>query len=168
MGHGALILHSGGPEQTAALGRALGELLQGGDCVALCGELGAGKTAFAAGVGEGLGVPDPLRSPSYLLCCEYLGRLPVLHLDAYFEDRLASLMDEGLAARFTHETVLMIEWADRLAAWWPADRLEVRLDSGPEPEVRTLSVRSRGPRSAALVTAWAARLGLAGLPPEGL
>jgi tRNA threonylcarbamoyladenosine biosynthesis protein TsaE len=168
MGDGALILHSGGPEQTAALGRALGELLQGGDCVALCGELGAGKTAFAAGVGKGLGVREPLRSPSYLLCCEHLGRVPALHLDAYFEGRLESLMVEGLAARFTHETVLLIEWADRLAAWWPGDRLEVGLSAGPEPEARTLTVRARGPRSAALVTAWAARLAPAGLPPEGL
>lgn len=148
-----LRVRSDAPEQTHALGRALGACASPGACLGLRGELGAGKTAFAAGLGAGLGVNEPLRSPSYLLCCEYLGRMPVLHLDAYFEARMESLLEEGLAARFTPEVVVLIEWADRLEAWWPADRLDLELRPGARSEQRRLSFRPLGPRAAAWLQA---------------
>lgn len=146
-------LRSDSPERTRALGRALGGLLPPGACVGLIGGLGAGKTAFAAGLGEGLGVAEPLRSPSYLLCCEHRGRCPVLHLDAYFEPRMESLLSEGLAARFGREAVVIVEWADRLQAWWPADRLEIEFRPGGGPERRILAFRGRGPSSRAVLEA---------------
>lgn len=151
-----LNLLSESPAATHALGRALAATLGPGACVALIGELGAGKTAFAAGLGAGLGVAEPLRSPSYLLCCEHRGRLPVLHLDAYFETRMEALLAEGLAERFDAASVLIVEWADRLAAWWPADRLEIRLEPGTEPEQRRIRLRGLGPASAAALNAFAA------------
>ena len=55
-------------EETRRLGAALGALLRGGDFVALDGDLGAGKTTLCAGIGDGMEVDEPLRSPSYLLC----------------------------------------------------------------------------------------------------
>lgn len=155
MGQEPLILTSTAPAQTEQWGRLLGTVLQGGDCVALVGELGAGKTAFARGVGAGLGVPEPLRSPSYLLCCEHSGRVRVLHLDAYFDRRLGALLEEGLAARFGPDAAILVEWADRLAAWWPADRLEIRLEPAEgQPEGRRLCVQALGPRSAAVLELW--------------
>ena len=155
---GGLRLRSDSPEQTRACGRLLGARATPGLCLGLIGELGAGKTAFAAGLGVGLGVTEALRSPSYLLCCEYAGRLPILHLDAYFEARMESLLEEGLAARFTRETVPVIEWADRLAAWWPADRLELSIRPGAQPEERELAWRALGPRAAAWLEAARAEL----------
>jgi len=143
------------PDETRSLGRALGQLLEPGDCVALIGELGAGKTAFAGGLGLGLGVGEPLRSPSYLLCCEHAGRRRVLHLDAYFEARMDALLAEGLPDRF-REAVVIVEWADRCAASWPADRVEISLSPGPGPEERVLEARATGARAAGLLQAWAA------------
>lgn len=159
-----LISHS--PAATERLGQILGSRLQGGDCVGLIGELGAGKTAFARGIGVGLGVQSPLRSPSYLLCCEHAGRLRLLHLDAYFDQRLSALLEEGLAARFGRDAVVVVEWADRLASWWPQDRLEVSLEPAEMgAESRRLSARATGPRSAQVLAAWAAAIAGAG-PPE--
>lgn len=166
MGASALLIRifSSSPASTRALGRLLGERLEPGACVGLRGELGAGKTALAGGIGEGLGVAEAMRSPSYLLCCEHRGRTPVLHLDAYFEARMESLLAEGLAARFTSDAVVLIEWADRLAAWWPPDRLDVALRAGAEPDGRSIELRALGPRSAATLAALPPALAAAGIP----
>lgn len=145
-----LDLTSASPAETARLAAALGRLLEPGDFVSLIGELGAGKTAFAGGLGLGQEVAEPLRSPSYLLCCEYQGRHRLLHLDAYFEARMAALLAEGLADRF-RDAVVVVEWADHCAGAWPEDRLEVRLAAGAEPEERRLQLRATGPRSARLL-----------------
>src|SRR5574341_1166568 len=71
--------------QTRSWGRKLGKLLRGGEIIGLCGELGAGKTCFARGLAEGLGVGKAawVRSPSFTLINEYDGRLPVYHIDIY-------------------------------------------------------------------------------------
>jgi tRNA threonylcarbamoyladenosine biosynthesis protein TsaE len=135
--------------RSEALGTELGKLLHGGDVVALIGELGTGKTTICRGIGRGLDCAEPLRSPTYLLCHEIAGRIPVLHLDAYFEARMDSLLAEGLCERFDSGSVVLIEWADRLDSWWPVDRLELRLEvfgSG-----RRLVLRALGPRSGKLL-----------------
>ena len=115
------------PASSEAFGKALGLLLRGGDAVGLIGQLGTGKTTVCRGIGLGLECVTALRSPSYLLCHEIQGRVKVLHMDAYFEERMDALLGEGLCERFDGEHVLLIEWADRLEQWWPADRLEIRL-----------------------------------------
>ena len=137
--------------QTRELGAALGALLEGGDFVALDGDLGAGKTTFSAGVGQGLEVDEPLRSPSYLLCHEAEGRVPVLHLDAYFEQRLDSLLAEGLAARFDRRTAVLVEWAERLGPWLPPERLAVRIETVTE-STREFVFQAHGARAEALLS----------------
>ena len=143
-------------EMTRALGERLGRLLAAGDVVTLSGDLGAGKTTMAAGIGLGLEVPEPLRSPTYLLCEEYLGREPVVHLDAYFRERLDSLLGEGLAERLAEGAVVLLEWPERVLEWLPASRLEVRLTGMGER--RSLEFRALGAepaaRLAALRAAW--------------
>ncbi|MDA0667504.1 MAG: tRNA (adenosine(37)-N6)-threonylcarbamoyltransferase complex ATPase subunit type 1 TsaE [Planctomycetota bacterium] len=134
--------------QSECFGELLGGLLLAGDCVALIGELGTGKTSISRGIGRGLKCSTPLRSPTYLLCQEHEGRHPVLHLDAYFEARMDSLLGEGLCERFDQEHVVLVEWADRLEQWWPADRLEIRLIV--EKSGRLLQLMGLGPRSEAL------------------
>jgi len=79
-----LISHS--QAQTRRFGARLGELLQGGDVICLAGELGAGKTCFAQGIGRGLGIEGPVTSPSFTLINEYgqeQARLPFYHVDLY-------------------------------------------------------------------------------------
>jgi len=136
--------------QTRELGIALGALLAGGDFVALDGDLGAGKTTFSAGVGVGLEADEPLRSPSYLLCHEADGRVPVLHLDAYFEQRLDSLLAEGMAARFDRRTAVLVEWAERLGPWLPPERLAVRIETVAE-STRELVFLAHGERAETLL-----------------
>lgn len=150
--------------ETQRLGRELGGLLEPGDFVALIGELGAGKTAFAGGLGAGLKVEEPLRSPSYLLCCEHLGRHRILHLDAYFEARMASLLAEGLPDRF-RDAVVVVEWADRCAWAWPEDRLQITLTQGSRADERHVMASAWGPRSARLLKAWLGQEQNAELPP---
>ena len=79
-----LILETGSPEATYEHARSLGALLGGGEVLALTGPLGAGKTHFAKGVADGLGIdPRNVTSPTFLLAHELQGRLRLHHLDAY-------------------------------------------------------------------------------------
>jgi tRNA threonylcarbamoyladenosine biosynthesis protein TsaE len=113
-------LNSSDPQCTEQLGVCLGECLRAGDLVRLHGELGAGKTTFCRGVGQGLSVSEGLSSPTYLLCKEYATQAgPLLHLDGYFEHRLASLLGEGLVERIDGRSIVLVEWAERVDPWLP-------------------------------------------------
>ena len=132
--------------QTRALARALGRRLRPGDWVALSGPLGAGKTTFTAGLAEGLGVAGEVSSPTYLLCHEYEGPVTLLHLDAYFAERMEGLLAEGLAERLHGPVVVVVEWAERMAEWLPAEHLEVRLGHpAPSGDGTRRAVTVRGP-----------------------
>jgi len=132
-------------DETIALGRRLGELLAAGHVVALVGPLGAGKTTLTKGLAEGLGVEDGrwVTSPTFVLIHEYPGRVDVYHLDAY---RLGGPDDAealGTDELFFGEGVTVIEWADRIAAALPPERLDVRLELG-EGDCRTLTFEPHG------------------------
>lgn len=103
---------------TKKLGRQLGELLPAGSNILLEGELGAGKTTLVQGIGEGLGIDEPIVSPTFTLVNEYLeGRLPLYHLDLYRlqPQEIAPLY---LATYWEGSEVIpgitAIEWASRL------------------------------------------------------
>jgi tRNA threonylcarbamoyladenosine biosynthesis protein TsaE len=115
-------------EATRALGAVLGRSAEPGDVVCLFGELGAGKTQLAKGIAAGLGVTDTVTSPSFVLMAEYEGRLPLFHIDLY---RLADAGDAlagGLIDDRQASGVTVIEWAERLGAWLPAARLDIRFE----------------------------------------
>jgi len=102
-------------EDTLALGRRLADRLGVGDCVALIGDLGAGKTVLVRGIAEGLGLADErlVSSPSYVLVQEYPARIPVYHLDLYrLHDPVGELEQLGLEEMLA-DGVVLIEWADR-------------------------------------------------------
>jgi len=137
--------------ETRRLGERLGAVAGPGTFVALGGDLGAGKTVFAKGVGEGLGVRGIVSSPTFVLVALHeSGRLPLWHVDAY---RLgdASELDE-LGLEDADEAVVVMEWAPRFVAALPADRLDVSiLDVPGSPGHRVLEVRATGPRHRPLV-----------------
>jgi tRNA threonylcarbamoyladenosine biosynthesis protein TsaE len=120
-------LSTAAPEETRAIGHALGSHAQPGAMLALIGPLGAGKTELAKGVAEGLGVTSVVNSPTFVLMNEHVGRLRLFHIDAYRladpeEAVAAGLFDDRQAAG-----VAVVEWADRLADRLPAERLELTL-----------------------------------------
>ena len=146
-------LVSTAPEQTRALGRALGGAAVAGTLLALRGPLGAGKTQLAKGVAEGLGVPTVVNSPTFVLMNEHVGRLRLYHVDAY---RLAD-PEEAVAAGLLDdrelEGVTVIEWADRLEGWLPLDRLEIDLEPGSGLSERHVRWEAHGPAHARIAEA---------------
>lgn len=134
-----------GEGETRSYGRRLGSLLRPGDCVALTGELGAGKTTLVAGILETLHPGARVRSPTYVLVEVYEGAPRVVHADLYrirSEDEVAGLALEDLAGV---EGILIVEWADRAPAKLPPDRLEIELRYVAEGG-RELRARGRGER----------------------
>ncbi|MGE0880831.1 MAG: tRNA (adenosine(37)-N6)-threonylcarbamoyltransferase complex ATPase subunit type 1 TsaE [Acidimicrobiia bacterium] len=130
-------------DQTRQFARALAGLAVRGDLVLLAGEMGAGKTAFAQGFGAGLGVIEPITSPTFTLIRRYEGRLPVYHVDVYRLDRLAEVSDLGLN-ELIEEGVTLIEWGDVVTPVLPADFLEVRITYGTTDEERQFELRFVG------------------------
>ena len=126
------------PEDTYALGVRLGAAARAGTVVALLGDLGAGKTLFSRGVGEGLGVPGRINSPTFVLAMLHLGgRLPLWHADFYRladEEEIEQLgLDEALGG----PGVVLVEWADRFPEWLPVDHLRVEIrEQGDGREIR--------------------------------
>lgn len=145
------VVHTTSVEQTKDLAASLAELARAGDLLLLAGDLGAGKTAFAQGFGRGLGVEDPITSPTFTLANEYQGaRLRMHHLDAYRMESLDEVFDVGLPELLDDEAVVLVEWGDAIAPAVPADYLEVRLTLGDGDDDRAIEVRPIGP-------SWAAR-----------
>lgn len=123
-----LCLRSRSPQATQALGRKLGELAQPGDVLLLVGGLGMGKTCLAQGLARGLGIAEPVSSPSFVLLREYQGRLPLYHIDLYRLERQAEVADLGLDEYFYGPGVSAVEWADRALDLMPPERLLVEME----------------------------------------
>lgn len=119
------------PEQTEALGQALGQSLKGGEIVAYTGDLGAGKTAFTRGLGKGLGIAMAVTSPTYTLVNEYTGgRLELFHFDMYRLGSSDDLFDIGWDDYLLRGGVCAVEWSENVsdamedAIWVRIQRLD--------------------------------------------
>ena len=146
---GPLILTAASVDDTEAIGRALGPLLQPGDVIALTGELGAGKTAFVRGLADGLGVPAHMvASPTFTMVAEYAGRLPVFHIDLYRLEPGAPDLP-ALREYLYGSGVTAIEWCDRLPVGALDAALAVRIEYA-DPG-RRLTFEGLGPRAEDLV-----------------
>lgn len=166
-----LTVVTGSADSTRALGRSLAAVVEVGDVVVLAGDLGAGKTTFAQGFAAGLGVVDPVTSPTFALVRQYrcpvpgadrqVGAVPgadrqvrlVVHMDLYRLERLAEVADLGLAELFDDAAVALVEWGDVAVEELGPDRLTVALSPGAGPEDRRVEVSVAGAR-------WQARLPL--------
>jgi tRNA threonylcarbamoyladenosine biosynthesis protein TsaE len=117
--------------QTQRLGARLGELLRSGDVVCLEGELGTGKTCLTQGIGHGLGVTEPITSPTFILANEYHPPLPnpaFYHIDLYrLDDAVREVGALGFEDYLYGKGVCVIEWADRGREALPAECLWISL-----------------------------------------
>lgn len=119
---------TGSADETERLGEALAALVRPGDVLALHAELGGGKTCFVRGLARGLGVREPVSSPTFTLMHTYAGRLPLYHLDAWMAARGEAFLQDGGAEWLTAGGVAAVEWAEHVADWLPRERFEVRLE----------------------------------------
>jgi len=139
---------------TLDFGRRLGSLLFANAVIGLRGCLGAGKTNLVRAVAEGLGIPDSraVSSPTFVLIQEYRARLPIYHFDVYRLRTPAEFVDLGVDEYFVAGGVCLVEWADRVAAHLPADRLDIHLAVTGET-ARLVAVDGHGSRYEGLVRA---------------
>ncbi|MGQ0635510.1 MAG: tRNA (adenosine(37)-N6)-threonylcarbamoyltransferase complex ATPase subunit type 1 TsaE [Planctomycetaceae bacterium] len=138
---------SNGESETERLGVALAGALAPGCVVGLIGPLGAGKTRLVRAVAQAAGVdPQAIASPTFVLVHEYEGAWPIYHVDAYRLHSLQEFLDLGAEEFMNSAGVCLIEWADRVAAAMPGDRLEVSIVPTGETS-RRFRFESSGPRS---------------------
>ncbi len=142
------IIISSSAEETIGFGRKIAADLQGGEVIALNGPLGAGKTTLIKGIAEGLGVADTsdVRSPTFVLLRTYEGKtsagkpISIHHMDAYRLQGGGDFDDLGGLDLLGDDTVLIIEWADRVASGLPENRIHVTMEH-IDPETRKITVR---------------------------
>ena len=103
------------PQETEALGQKLGQVLPAGTVIAYRGDLGAGKTAFTRGLARGLGITDPVTSPTYTIVNEYTsGRLPLFHFDMYRLHSADDLFDIGWDDYLERQGICAVEWSENV------------------------------------------------------
>lgn len=104
-------------QETFAFAEKMAQSLQGGEIITLSGELGAGKTVFVKGLGYGLGVIEPILSPTFTIMNEYMsGRLKLYHYDAYRLSDADEAYEAGLTEFFgIRDGVCVVEWAENIA-----------------------------------------------------
>lgn len=126
------------PAQTQTIAGGLARSLKGGECIALEGDLGAGKTQFVRGLLRGLGgEPRSVSSPTFMLLNVYdTGRLTVYHLDAYRVTGPEDFEAIGFTELLEQGGVVVVEWASRVSELLPADRIDVLIEPVSERERR--------------------------------
>jgi len=129
--------------QTRRLGGRLGELMKGGEVIALQGTLGTGKTRWVQGMGMGLQVEVPITSPTFTLINEYQGRLRLYHIDLYRVAEVREAMEFGLDDYLYGSGVCVIEWAERVMDALPDEHLWITLHHLDETK-RRITMRAHG------------------------
>ena len=116
-------------KETRAFGLALAKKLKPGAIVGLVGDLGTGKTTLTRYIAEGLGILEPIQSPTFTIIREHRnGRLPLFHFDVYRLEGPDDLFELGYEDYFFGQGVTIVEWADKVADLMPEETLWIHLD----------------------------------------
>ncbi|UCC32383.1 MAG: tRNA (adenosine(37)-N6)-threonylcarbamoyltransferase complex ATPase subunit type 1 TsaE [Phycisphaerales bacterium] len=136
-------------QATFALGEVMGRSLVGGLAVGLAGPLGAGKTQLVKGIAAGNAVDDvrKVTSPTFTLIHEYPGRFRLYHVDVYRLGGAAELLALGFDELLQPDTVVVVEWADRVRSAIPSEALWVELTPSGETS-RTVAFDATGEAAA--------------------
>lgn len=130
--------------ETEALGYRLAGLLSPESVVACYGDLGAGKTAFIRGLARGLGVMEPVTSPTFTVVNEYTGRLPLFHFDLYRLDGPDDLFDIGWEDYLGRGGVCAVEWSERAEDAMEKDCIRVQVNKGVSDDTRVIEISGGG------------------------
>jgi tRNA threonylcarbamoyladenosine biosynthesis protein TsaE len=110
------------------MGKEIGKGIHSGSVIALCGNLGTGKTVFAKGIASGLGVEAIVTSPTFVIINEYEGRHPFYHMDIYRLTAPAEMIGLGYEEYFYSDGVTAIEWAQKIDSLLPEEYLRVEFE----------------------------------------
>lgn len=126
------IIETVGEGETLALGERLGQKAEKGDIFLLEGDLGVGKTVLAKGVAAGLGITEPVTSPTFTIVHEYEGRLPLYHFDVYRIGDPDEMYDIGFEEYLYGEGVCLIEWPSMVEELLPEKAIRITIEKDPE------------------------------------
>ncbi len=128
-----MILESKSPQETYQIGKRLGREAKAGEVYTLTGDLGVGKTKFTQGFAAGLGVTEPVNSPTFTILQIYeSGRIPLYHFDAYRIGDIEEMEEIGFEEYVMGEGVSLIEWADLVEEILPSDCIRLRIEKDLE------------------------------------
>ena len=130
-------IHISNEKETEEFGIKLAEELEAGDCLALIGDLGTGKTTLTKAIAKGLGIADNIVSPTFNIVKEYAGRLPLFHFDVYRLSGADDFYDIG-AEEYLYDRggISVIEWADIVEDALPENTKYIYLERGDAEEER--------------------------------
>ncbi len=121
------------PEETFRLAEKLAERAVPGQIYTLNGDLGVGKTVFTQGMAKGLGIDEPVSSPTFTIVQEYdAGRLPLYHFDVYRIGDPEEMEEIGYDDYFFGEGITLIEWAELIQELIPENRISITIEKNPE------------------------------------
>ena len=124
-----MIYDSFAAQDTFELGKQLGEGAKSGEIICLDGDLGVGKTLFTKGFAKGLGVHEPVSSPTFTIVSEYHeGRLPLYHFDVYRIDDVEEMEEIGYEEYFYGDGVCLVEWSSRIEELLPKHCIRVLIE----------------------------------------
>ena len=124
---------SNSPQETFALGKRLGEQAKPGEVYCLDGDLGVGKTIFTQGFAAGLGIDEPVNSPTFTIVQQYdSGRLPLYHFDVYRIGDIEEMDEIGYEDYFYGNGVCLIEWADLIRELLPEETGRITIEKDLE------------------------------------
>ena len=115
-------------EQTMELGRKIGTLATSGSVVSLQGPLGAGKTVIAKGIAQALGITEAIVSPTFTLVQEYVGTMPLRHMDLYRLDDPEELQSIGGEELLYSPGITVIEWSEKIEQLLPKNTIRVSIE----------------------------------------
>lgn len=128
-----MVIETGSPEETFELGKKIGSLAKAGQVYTLTGDLGTGKTVFTQGVAAGLGITEPVNSPTFTIVQVYEeGRLPFYHFDVYRIGDIEEMEEIGYDDYFFGNGICLIEWAELIEEILPEDRISITIQKNLE------------------------------------
>ena len=126
---GKMVTETRSPKETYELGRKIGLQARPGQVYTLTGDLGVGKTVFTQGVAAGLGITEPVSSPTFTIVQVYEeGRLPFYHFDVYRIGDIEEMEEIGYDDYFFGKGICLIEWAELIEEILPDDRISITIE----------------------------------------